>query len=227
VFISYSHRDQEWLERLQVHLKPLVREGAIALWDDTHINAGARWRKEIEAALSRAKVAILLVSADFLASDFIADSELPPLLAAAKQEATVILPVIVSPSRFGKTHLAQFQAVNSPDEPLIAMTRAEQEATLVQLSEAVEDAIGPLQPDTDRVPGQPWNVPLEKLSRFFTGREALLAHVHDTLSTTGRAALTGMGGIGKTQAALAYAHAHREAYTAGLWVLAASREDLI
>lgn len=154
VFISYSHDDKKWLERLQVHLKPLVQDGTIELWDDTRIKAGAKWQDEIEQAVSAAKVAILLVSADFLASDFIAENELPALLAAAKQDAAVILPVIVSPSRFEKTALTQFQAVNSPDKPLIELTRVEQEKILVQVSEAVEEALT-----------NPWTPPRRRLAQ--------------------------------------------------------------
>ena len=47
IFISYSHKDKKWLERLQVHLKPLEREGLFERWDDTMINAGEKWRDEI------------------------------------------------------------------------------------------------------------------------------------------------------------------------------------
>src|SRR5687768_10381779 len=110
VFVSYSHRDRRWLERLQVHLKPLVRERLIELWDDSQIQAGDRWKDEITRALEAADVAILLVSADFLASDFIANDELPPLLAKAESDGTWILPVIVSPCRFADTEsLSRFQ----------------------------------------------------------------------------------------------------------------------
>lgn len=141
VFISYSHRDKMWLERLQVHLKPLVREGMM-IWDDTKIQAGTKWKDAIRQALDSAKVAVVLISADFLASDFIATDELPPLLAAANQDGAVILPVIVSASRFTRIpSLAQFQAVNSPNNPLIDLSRGEQERILVEVSEAIKDAL--------------------------------------------------------------------------------------
>jgi hypothetical protein len=99
VFISYSPRDNAWLERLQIHLKPLVREG-IAIWDDTKIKPGSPWQSEIRQAIAVAKMVVLVISADFLASDYIADKELPPLKEVAKTCGTVILPIIVSLSRF-------------------------------------------------------------------------------------------------------------------------------
>jgi hypothetical protein len=68
VFVSYSHNDAEFLDRLLVHLKPLEKEGLLDLWVDTRLRAGDKWKKEIEKALQRATVAVLLVSADFLAS---------------------------------------------------------------------------------------------------------------------------------------------------------------
>ena len=142
VFISYSHADAERLERLQIHLKPLAREGKVMPWDDTLIRPGTRWKEAIERALAEAKVAVLLVSADFLASDFIATNELPPLLARAEQTGAVILPVLVGPSRFTKTEsLSRFQTVNPPNRPLAALSEDEQEQIWVRVTEAIEDAL--------------------------------------------------------------------------------------
>ncbi len=105
VFVSYSHKDQKYLERLQVHLKDLERKGIIDLWSDTKIIPGTNWREEIKRAIESATIGVLLVSADFLASQFIAEDELPPLLKVARTRGTVILPVILSKSRALHAHI--------------------------------------------------------------------------------------------------------------------------
>jgi len=142
VFVSYSHADAPWLKRLQVHMRPLVRDAEVTWWDDTMIKPGADWRSEIEHALASAKVAVLLVSADFLASDFIANDELPKLLKAAEDEGAKIIPLILSPSRFTRIpSLARFQAVNPPDRPLAGLSRSRREEVLAQAAEAIENAL--------------------------------------------------------------------------------------
>src|SRR3954454_14345473 len=143
VFISYSHADQDWLDRLKLHLKPLVREG-LDCWDDTHIQPGDDWKQEIQNALDTARVAVLLISADFFASDFIDENELPPLLTAAEAKGVRILPVIISASRFARIpNLARFQAVNPPDRPLNEMPQAEQERVLDHLAHTIESIFDP------------------------------------------------------------------------------------
>jgi len=139
VFISYSHKDRRWLERLQVNLKPLIREGRIDLWDDTRIRPGDQWRQEIERALDAAGIAVMLVSADFLASAFIQDREIPALLQAAEQRGTRILPVILGHCLFSDSPLGRFQAFNSPDNPLAGFTEPEQERVLHDLALALRD----------------------------------------------------------------------------------------
>src|SRR4029453_7203176 len=98
IFVSYSHSDEHWLKRLQVHLKPLTRDGRNDLWDDTQLQVGDEWREEIERAIKSCQAAVLLVSADFMASDFIDKDELPPLLRAAREKGVRIFPVIISSS---------------------------------------------------------------------------------------------------------------------------------
>jgi len=130
VFISYSHKDKEWLERLQIMLAPLKRKGIVKVWADTDIDPGKKWKAEIERALKQAKVAVLLVSQDFLASEFIHDNELPSLLEAAEKEGVTILWVPVRQSLYEVTDIAHYQAVCDPDMPLYALTLPQQDAVL-------------------------------------------------------------------------------------------------
>jgi hypothetical protein len=107
------------------------------------LTAGDNWKEEIRRALERSRIAILLVSADFLASDFIAENELPPLLAQAETKGTRIIPVIVKPCRFRREkHLAKFQAINDPQVPLACISEADQEAVYDRIAEAVELSLG-------------------------------------------------------------------------------------
>jgi hypothetical protein len=137
VFVSYSHRNKRWLQLLQVHLTPLVRKGDIDLWDDTRIRPGADWKAEIERALATAQVAVLLVSPDFLASDFIQDQELPVLLEAAEKCGTRILPVILSHRLYTESPLGRFQAINAPDRPLEPLPTAGRGKALRDLARTI------------------------------------------------------------------------------------------
>jgi hypothetical protein len=150
VFICYSHADSEWLKRLQIHLTPLERAGGFQFWDDTRIRPGEQWRREISAAMAVAKVAILLVSADFLASRFIMENELPALLAAAADEGAIVLVIVAAPCRYLETtSISRFQAVNSPARPLSVMTSHEREDVFYRTSIAVEAALARAQKSHD------------------------------------------------------------------------------
>ncbi len=139
VFVSYSHVDAKWLQMLQVHIAPLERNETVLRWDDTRIEPGSKWREEIAAGIRSAKVAVLLISPHFMASDFIAENELPRLLQAAKHEGTAILPVIISPCTMGS--LSEFQAVNSPSKPLVDLDRGDRDRVWIKLMEAITVAL--------------------------------------------------------------------------------------
>ncbi len=96
VFISYSHKDEKWKERVVSHLGVLQKEGLLDVWDDRRIVAGTDWEPEIEAALKSARVAILLVSDHFLNSDFILTKEVPALLQRRISDGLHVVPVILS-----------------------------------------------------------------------------------------------------------------------------------
>jgi hypothetical protein len=134
--------DGEYLKRLEVHLKPFEKSGKIELWSDTRIKAGEKWKEQIEHALGRAAIALLLISADFLASDFIIENELPPLLDAAEKKGTLILPVILKPCRFTRHEtLAKFQAVNDPRNPMSKMSENDREEVYVKIADSVDNVL--------------------------------------------------------------------------------------
>lgn len=132
VFISYSHADSVWLNLLNTHLKPLIRDHKVEIWSDQKLRKGEQWREHIHAQMAKAKVAIFLVSASFLGSDFIHAEELPPLLKAAKRAGATLLTIIVRPcaGSFQDSPLSHLQTVNSPQTPLSGMSETEQEKVM-------------------------------------------------------------------------------------------------
>ena len=139
-FISYSHRDAKWLEKLQTMLAPMVR-GGLKIWSDEQIKPGSLWRDEIEAALADAKVAVLLVTPNFLASEFITSKELPHLLKAAEQEGLKILWIPVEYCLYEYTDIEKYQSVHPPTRPLSALKPAEVNAALMAICKAIAEAM--------------------------------------------------------------------------------------
>lgn len=97
IFISYSHKDNDWKDRLVQHIQPLVYQGLLDLWDDSRIGAGQDWEQQIDKAINDASVALLLVSAASLSSLYILEKEVPRLLERNKTADMSILPVILKP----------------------------------------------------------------------------------------------------------------------------------
>lgn len=142
IFISYSHADEVWLKKLLTHLKSLKKYYGIEEWEDKHLRTSDKWEEEITKALNKATFAILLVSADFLASDFIDNNELQPLLKNAESKGTKIMPLIVSPcATFVECGLSVYQAANDPKRTLIEMNEGEVQRTLAKLVEDIKSFI--------------------------------------------------------------------------------------
>lgn len=140
IFVSYSHSDSEYLLRLQTHLKPLENRIEIELWADTRLVGGDDWNAEIEKNLAECSLAILLVSADFLASDFIIKHELPPLLKKNEENGCRIVPIIAKPCIFTAIkELAKFQSLNNPNESLCSLSEAKQEEIYAKAAMQVLD----------------------------------------------------------------------------------------
>ncbi|NET60188.1 MAG: TIR domain-containing protein [Symploca sp. SIO2E6] len=142
VFISYSHKDKAWLEEFQTMLKPMMRKKTISVWDDTIIKPGAKWKEEINQALAAAKVAVLMVSSNFLASDFIAEQELPPLLMAAAEEGLTIMWVYVSACMYEESEIEAYQAAHDLSQPLDTLSSGELNLVLREIGQKIRQQVG-------------------------------------------------------------------------------------
>jgi len=94
VFIAYSHKDLKFQEDVSIHIKALGMSGEIVPWSDRQISGGEDWFEKIESAISKAKIAILIISAHFLASDFIKKVEIPKLLKRCQTDGLILIPVL-------------------------------------------------------------------------------------------------------------------------------------
>jgi hypothetical protein len=166
VFVSYSHRNGKALSQLQRFLRPLEREGLIAAWADTDLEAGDDWKREIDEALATATVGVLLISQDFLDSTFIVQQEVPRLLEREATGSLTIIPVFLSPSLAGdlafpdprsggrsKIPLTKFQGYGRPDKPLSDLEWSERERIYRDLALQIRTLSG-----AGLVPGAPAEV---------------------------------------------------------------------
>lgn len=142
VFVSYSHADKEWMLKMRTHLKSLERFLGIKAWDDTSIKSGDEWNKEIVKALISTRVAVFLVTPNFLASDFIQDKEMGYFLEISEKEKVPILWVAVSSSTFEHTPLEAIQCANDPRKPLDSLSSADQNAEFTKICNKIVSLMG-------------------------------------------------------------------------------------
>ena len=98
IFCSYSHKDEEYLNELRDSLQTLERQGLIQLWHDREITAGKEWREVIDEELQGADIILLLVSRDFIASDFAYEEEMKRAIERHERGETCVIPLIVRPT---------------------------------------------------------------------------------------------------------------------------------
>ena len=122
VFFSYSHRDEALRDQLANHLKLLERQQIIASWHDRKILPGTEWSGDINASLNQADIILLLVSADFLASDYCWDVEIHKALARHEAGEATVIPVILRPVDWSSAPFAKLQALPKDAKPVVEWT---------------------------------------------------------------------------------------------------------
>jgi len=118
VFISYSHRDEDYKDELNKRLKPYESRNIIEVWDDRDLIAGQNWHDEINKSLKTANVILYLVSPDFMASDYINDVELSQVMDRHVRGEQVLVPIIIRPSDLSMLDISKFQASPKNAKPI-------------------------------------------------------------------------------------------------------------
>ena len=224
VFISYSHQDQPLRQKLDNHLANLKRQNIITSWYDGEIIAGTNWQPQIMQHLNNAQIILLLISDDFMASDFCYSIEMTQAIARHDADQARVIPIILRPVDWQGAPFEKIQALPTDGKPVTDWPN--QDNAFLDIVRRIRKAIDDL-----TIKGVPanqerlWNIPSAR-NPLFTGRENILTRLNDALKTSKTAALSGLGGIGKTQTAVEFAYQFRNDYDPILWVKAESLESI-
>src|SRR6266487_5006530 len=233
IFCSYAHKDEALCRQLQTHLRVLERQGRLFLWHDRLIAAGSEWVKAIDEHLTAASLILLLISPDFLASDSCYAIEMSTALQRQQANQARVIPILLRPVHWQDAPFAYLKALPIDGKPITLWHN--RDAAWTNVVTGIHQAINELYPlgaSTSNAFPTIWNVPYPR-NTFFTGREDLLATLVSHLRAYQPAALSqpqamsGLGGVGKTQLAVEYAYRYAQDYEVVLWSAADSRETLI
>jgi internalin A len=132
LFISYAREDQPYREQLDKHLSTMKRNGAIEVWHDEFIGAGKEWDQEIKQALHDTNIIVLLISSDFLASNYINNVEVKQAIEKYEKGEVKIVPVIVRSCHWQRDPvISKFQALPRPADPVKSWDDADEAWTNV------------------------------------------------------------------------------------------------
>ncbi len=238
IFFSYatsSSTDKRWFNRLMTHLSMLRREHLIDRWYDSAISAGSSVVQTLQAYLQAADVIVLLLSAEFLASERCYELEMRLALERGRAGNARLIPVILSPTEWETLPLDGCQPLPANGATL-SSSRNKEEA-LLEVALGIRRAVEELAGRASRLLTRPFSsgLPLShfpyRQNDFFTDRETILSALHTAFHASQSKqtlilALNGLGGMGKTQIALEYLYRAARDYQAIIWLNASSRETL-
>jgi tetratricopeptide (TPR) repeat protein len=235
VFYSYAHKDEMLRNELEQHLKLLQRQGLIISWHDRQILPGTDWAQAIDTHLKTASLILLLISSDFLASDYCYGIEMQRALERNLAKEAQVIPILLRPvDNWQSTPFGHLQVL--PTGALPVTKWADRDSAFTDIAQGIRRALQNMQPHPAVPPSLAflsiWNIPYPR-NPVFTGREEILQRIHtqlqagQSMALSQAQAISGLGGIGKTQIAIEYAYQYRQDYQTVLWTLADTRESLI
>ncbi|MGK7912289.1 MAG: COR domain-containing protein [Synechococcus sp.] len=143
LFYSYSHEDEALRDQLETHLKLLQREGHIAPWHDRRITAGDEWKDEIDTNLEQADIVLLLISADFIASDYCYEKEGERALERRETGKTLVIPVILRECDWQSSPFSQLQALPKNIKPITRWD--DRDSAWADVAKGIRNAIAQMQ----------------------------------------------------------------------------------
>jgi hypothetical protein len=138
LFYSYSHKDEALRERLEVSLALLKRQGIIQTWHDRQIGAGDEWASQISEHLENADIILLLVSADFIASDYCWDIELSRALQRHEQGQAWVIPILLREADWHSAPFGKLQALPKDAKPIKRW--ADEDAAFADVAQGIRKA---------------------------------------------------------------------------------------
>jgi tetratricopeptide (TPR) repeat protein len=231
VFCAFAPTDADLEARFEMHLALLKREGYITVWHSLAVEAGAEKNRVMSEHLESAELILLLISADFMDSDECYDVVMRRALERQCAGNVLVVPVLLRPVDWKRlAPFAHLQVLPRNEQPVSAWECVDQAfySIVQELHGIIESLRLPTSSflatgNSDRI----WFVSYQR-NPYYTGQESLLAQLHASLQQHSGAALalSGLGGVGKTQLAVEYAYRYRDAYSTVLWANADSPETL-
>ncbi len=118
VFFCYSHQDKKLRDKLDLHLSTLKRRFSISDWYDGKITPGSEWEREIDIHINRAHIILLLVSQDFIASDFCYEKEMKRALERHAAGEAIVIPILLRSCLWEETPLSKLQVLPTGAKPI-------------------------------------------------------------------------------------------------------------
>ncbi|MGH9832456.1 MAG: TIR domain-containing protein [Blastocatellia bacterium] len=229
VFISYSHKDETWMNRVATHIGVSQQQGLLDLWHDRLIAGGDDWYEAIVGAIDSGCVAILLVSANSLTSDFIKREEIPRILQLRDEGRMRLFPIVISSCDWEAVDWLKRVNLRPNDGRALDLgTDAQINADLAKIAKEIRLLINRLSAatvtttSTDGGEPQYRRIPTLPAPKLFVGRKDQLVEIEKKLRSggaVGLVSLRGTAGVGKSALALESAYRFASLFPDGrYWV---------
>lgn len=142
IFFCYAREDEPLLNKLKTHLMPLQRQGLVDVWHDRNINAGKEWKREIDKHLNAADIILLLISPEFIASDYCYDVEVNLALERYAVGVVRVIPIILRPvNNWQKAPFGELQALPTDGKPITSSFWHNQDEAFSNVAEGIQKVV--------------------------------------------------------------------------------------